>query len=169
MPHRVVAAIPARYASTRLPGKALLDIAKTLEVLETKGVPVIVYGSDRFPAFWSRDGGLPAPLRADTPEAITAMIAMKARLGLTGGTLIANPVPEADEIPAAEMENHIMAALADAEGQGIAGKAVTPFVLARILQRTDGRSLRTNIALVLNNARLAARIAVAQKTGGSAA
>ena len=162
-----LAATPVTVVSAGV--KALLDIAKTLEVLETKGVPVIVFGSDRFPAFWSRDSGLPAPLRADTPEAIAAMTAMKARLGMTGGALIANPVPETDEIPAAEMETYIKAALADADAQGIAGKAVTPFVLARILELTDGRSLRTNVALVLNNARLAAKIAVAQKTGGSAA
>lgn len=144
--------------------KALLDIPKTLEMLETKGVPVIVFGSSRFPAFWSRDSGLPAPLRADTPDEIAASVAMKARLGLTGGTLVANPVPEEAEIPAAEMEDHIRAALTDAERQRITGKAVTPFVLDRILTLTEGRSLQTNIALVLNNARLAGRIAGAIAT-----
>ncbi len=141
--------------------KALLDIPKTLEVLETKGVPVIVYQSDRFPAFWSRDSGLAAPVRADTPDAIAASIAMKARLGLEGGTLVANPAPEADAIPAAEMETYIKAALADANQRDITGKDVTPYVLDRIAELTDGRSLQTNIALVLNNARLAARIAKA--------
>ena len=149
--------------------KALLDIPKTLEVLETRGVPVIVYQSDRFPAFWSRDSRLPAPLRADTPEEIAGSIAMKARLGLKGGALVANPVPEADEIPAAEMETFIRAALDDADGQGVAGKDVTPFVLDRIFDLSGGRSLQTNISLVLNNARLAARIAAAIVDGRSPA
>ncbi len=139
--------------------KALLDIPKTLEVLETRGVPVITYGADRFPAFWSRDSGLAAPLRADTPGEIAAIIAMKRRLGLAGGVLVANPVPEADEIPVGEMEMHIAAALAETEREGITGKAVTPFVLERIVELTEGRSLKTNIALVLENARLAAKLA----------
>jgi len=145
--------------------KALLDIPKTLEVLETKGVPVIAYGSDRFPAFWSRDSGLEAPLRADTPGEIAAIIAMKRRLGLAGGVLVANPVPEADEIPAEEMDMHIDKALTDADREGVSGKDVTPFVLDRIYQLTEGRSLRTNIALVLNNARLGAPIAKAIVAG----
>jgi pseudouridine-5'-phosphate glycosidase len=139
--------------------KALLDIPKTLEVLETNGVPVIGYGTDRFPTFWSRDSGLPAPLRADTPAEIASLFAMQRRLGFPGGVLVANPVPEADEIPAGEMETHIAAALADADRDGITGKAVTPFVLDRIYRLTEGRSLKTNMALVLNNARLAARLA----------
>jgi pseudouridine-5'-phosphate glycosidase len=139
--------------------KALLDIPKTLEVLETKGVPVIGYGTDRFPAFWSRESSLPAPLRADTPEEIAALFAMKQRLGLAGGLLIANPVPEADEIAAQEMETHLAAALANAAREGITGKSVTPFILDRIYRLTEGRSLKTNIALVLNNAKLAAELA----------
>jgi pseudouridine-5'-phosphate glycosidase len=139
--------------------KALLDIPKTLEVLETKGVPVIGYGTDRFPAFWSRESSLPAPLRADTPEEIAALFAMKQRLGLAGGLLIANPVPEADEIAAQEMETHLAAALANAAREGITGKSVTPFILDRIYRLTGGRSLKTNIALVLNNAKLAAELA----------
>jgi len=139
--------------------KALLDLPKTLEVLETNGVPVIAFGTDHFPAFWSRDSGLPAPLRSDTAEEIAALITMKRRLGLAGGVLVANPVPESDEIAAHEMEIHIAAALADAEREGITGKAVTPFMLDRIYRLTEGRSLKTNIALVLNNARLAARLA----------
>jgi pseudouridine-5'-phosphate glycosidase len=145
--------------------KALLDIAKTLEVLETNGVPVIGYGTDRFPAFWSRSSGLPAPLRADTPEEIAALIAMKRRLGLKGGVLIANPVSEADEIGAQEMETHIAAALTDADREGITGKAVTPYVLDRIYRLTEGRSLKTNVALVLNNAKLAAELARAVVAG----
>ncbi len=141
--------------------KALLDLPKTLEVLETKGVPVVAYGADRFPAFWSRDSGLAAPLRADTPGEIADLMAMKRRLGLPGGVLVGNPVPEGDEIPADEMEVHIDKALADAGREGVAGKAVTPFVLDRIYRLTDGRSLKTNIALVLNNSRLGAQVAKA--------
>jgi pseudouridine-5'-phosphate glycosidase len=145
--------------------KALLDIPKTLEVLETNGVPVIGYDTDCFPAFWSRDSGLPAPLRADTPEEIAGLIAMKRRLGLKGGALIGNPVPEPDEIPADEMETHIAAALADADSEGVTGKAVTPYVLDRIYRLTEGRSLKTNVALVVNNAKLAAELARAMAAG----
>lgn len=139
--------------------KAILDIAKTLEVLETRGVPVVGYGADAMPAFWSRESGLAAPLRLDTPEAIARFQRMRAALGIGGGMLVANPVPEADEIPADEMAGFIARAQADAEAAGITGKAVTPGLLSRILELTEGRSLATNIALVKNNARLAARIA----------
>lgn len=139
--------------------KAILDIAKTLEVLETRGVPVVGYGTDAMPAFWSRESGLAAPLRLDTPEAIARFQRMRAALGIGGGMLVANPVPEADEIPADEMAGFIARAQADAEAAGITGKAVTPGLLSRILELTEGRSLATNIALVKNNARLAARIA----------
>ncbi|GAB4260721.1 MAG: pseudouridine-5'-phosphate glycosidase [Pararhodobacter sp.] len=141
--------------------KAILDLDKTLEVLETLGVPVIAYGQDALPAFWSRDSGLPAPLRLDSAEAIAAAHRMRATLGLEGGQLVANPIPEADEIPRAEIVPVIEAALAEAEARDIAAKAVTPFLLAQIFERTQGRSLVANIALVRNNARLAARIAAA--------
>ena len=140
--------------------KALLDLPKTLEMLETLGVPVVSYRSDAFPAFWSRDSGLPAPIRLDDPAAIAGFIETRAELGQTGGMLVANPVPEADEIPVAEMAPVIEAAVAEAAAQGIAGKAVTPFLLDAIFRITRGRSLTTNIALVKNNARLAAAIAV---------
>ncbi|MBY0299212.1 MAG: pseudouridine-5'-phosphate glycosidase [Methylobacterium sp.] len=146
--------------------KAILDLPRTLEYLETRGVPVVAYGTDRFPAFWSRDSGLPAPLRLDTPEALAALIRAKDALGLAGGVLVANPVPEADEIPAAEIAPRIEAALAQARAAGIAAKAVTPFLLARMLELTGGRSLTTNIALVRNNAALAARVAVALRQAG---
>lgn len=146
--------------------KAILDLPRTLEYLETRGVPVVAYGTDRFPAFWSRDSGLPAPLRLDTPEALAALIRAKDALGLAGGVLVANPVPEADEIPAAEIAPRIEAALAQARAAGIAAKAVTPFLLARMLELTGGRSLATNIALVRNNAALAARVAVALRQAG---
>ena len=139
--------------------KALLDLPRTLEYLETRGVPVVGYGTDRFPAFWSRDSGLPAPLRLDAPADVAALVLAQRRLGLTGGVLVANPVPAADEIPAAEIAEHIAEAVADAGRQGIGGKGVTPFILGRMLDLTGGRSLRTNVALILNNARLAAEIA----------
>lgn len=151
--------------------KAILDLPKTLEVLETRGVPVIAYGQDAFPAFWSRDSGLTATLRLDDAGAIADFMAMRARLsGFShGGVLVANPVPESDEIPLPEMATFIERAISEAADAGIGGKAVTPWLLARILEITDGRSLKTNIALVENNARLAAKIAVAhaQKSGKS--
>lgn len=139
--------------------KAILDLPKTLEVLETLGVPVIAFGQDDFPAFWSRASGLKAPLRMDAAASIAAAHILRGRLGLPGGQLVANPIPLAAEIPQAEITPHIEAALAEAEAQGIAAKAVTPFLLQRIFELTAGRSLQSNIALVLNNARLAAAIA----------
>ena len=139
--------------------KAILDLPKTLEVLETLGVPVIAYGQDEFPAFWSRSSGLPAPLRMESAAAIAAAHALKGRLGLKGGQLVANPIPAADELPRAVILPHIAAALSEAGAKGIAAKSVTPFLLQRILELTGGRSLTANIALVLNNARLAAEIA----------
>lgn len=139
--------------------KAILDLPKTLEVLETNGVPVIAFGQDDFPAFWSRKSGLAAPLRADDPALIAAAHLMRVRLGLPGGQLVANPIPPEAEIPRDAITPVIEAALAEAEAQGIAAKAVTPFLLQRIFELTEGRSLAANISLVLNNARLAAAIA----------
>jgi pseudouridylate synthase len=141
--------------------KAILDLPKTLEVLETRGVPVIAYRQDALPAFWSRDAGLAAPLRLDSPEAIARAHVMRARLGIGGGQLVANPIPSRAEIPAETMAPHIEAALAEAAAAGITDKAVTPFLLARIGAATGGAALAANIALVKDNARLAARIAVA--------
>jgi pseudouridylate synthase len=141
--------------------KAILDLPKTLEVLETSGVPVIAYGQDAFPAFWSRSSGLPAPLRMDHPEEIARAARMRAALGLPGGQLVANPIPEADEIAADELAPVIAAALDAAAREGIAAKNVTPFLLDHIFHATQGRSLTANIALVKNNARLAAQIAAA--------
>jgi pseudouridine-5'-phosphate glycosidase len=139
--------------------KAILDIPKTLEVLETQGVPVIAYGQDALPAFWSRSCGITAPLRMDDAGQIAAAHLMRARLGLSGGQLIANPIPEPDEIPHDKIGPIIEQALIAAEEQGIAAKEVTPFLLGHILTLTAGTSLTANIALVRNNARLAARIA----------
>ena len=141
--------------------KAILDIPKTLEVLETQGVPVIAFGQDDFPAFWSKSAGLKAPLRLDTAQDIAASQAKRAAMGLPGGQLIASPIPKEAEIPAEELAPIIAQATQEAEEQGVAGKGVTPFLLARIFELTDGRSLEANIALVLNNARLAADIAKA--------
>lgn len=139
--------------------KAILDLPKTLEVLETNGVPVIAFGQDSFPAFWSANSSLPAPLRLDDPAAIAKAHILRGALGLAGGQLIANPIPSEAEIPAEIMLPHIAQANAEAAAQGISGKAVTPFLLSRLLELTEGRSLEANIALVLNNARLGAKIA----------
>ncbi len=140
--------------------KAILDVAKTLEVLETQGVPVIAFGQDAFPAFWSAGSKLRAPLRMDDPAQIAAAHKMRGALGLPGGQLIANPIPKDAEIPAAELTPIIATAQADANRAGITGKGVTPYLLQRIFELTDGRSLEANIALVRNNARLAAKIAL---------
>ena len=139
--------------------KAILDIPKTLEVLETLGVPVTTIGQSVFPAFWSRASAHGSPARADTTREIAETITMRRALGLSGGHLIANPIPEADEIPSATMIPLIEQAIAEAEAQGIDGPRVTPFLLARIFELTQGASLEANIALVLNNARLGTRLA----------
>ena len=141
--------------------KALLDLPKTLEYLETRGVPVIGYRTSEFPAFWSRASGLPVPLRLDSAEEIVRLVELKWSLGLEGGALIANPIDTADEIPRAEMAAYIETAVAEAAARRIAGKAVTPHILARLVEITGGRSLRANIALVRSNTRLAAEIAAA--------
>ena len=139
--------------------KAILDLPKTLEVLETLGVPVIAYRQDWFPAFWSATSDLPAPLRMDTVDQIARAHIIRAQLGLSGGQLVANPVPVKDQISQREMAPFITQALAEAAQNGITGKKVTPFLLQRIFDLTQGRSLQTNIALVRNNARLGAEIA----------
>lgn len=139
--------------------KAILDIPKTMEVLETMGVPVISVGQDSIPAFWSRESHLKALLRMDTAAEIAASHKMRAVLGLKGGQLVTNPIPKDAEIPREEIVPVIEAALAEAEAQNISAKEVTPFLLDRIFEHTKGRSLDANIALVLNNARLASAIA----------
>ena len=139
--------------------KAILDLPKTLEYLETHGVPVIAYGQDDFPAFWSRSSGLKSPLRLDTAAEIANAIRMRAVLGLPGGHLVANPIPAVAEISPAEINPYIVQALQEAAAQKISAKAVTPFLLQRMHELTEGRSLAANIALVLNNARLGAAIA----------
>lgn len=141
--------------------KSILDIGLTLEALETLGVPVVSYGADEFPAFFSRESGHQAPMRLDTPAEVAALMAAKWRLGLAGGIALVNPIPEADEVPASEMSAVIEQALGDMEAAGIHGKDATPFLLGRIVEITGGASLTANIALVRNNARLGARIATA--------
>ncbi|TRD21798.1 pseudouridine-5'-phosphate glycosidase [Palleronia caenipelagi] len=140
--------------------KAILDLPKTWEMLETLGVPVIAVGQDVLPAFWSRRSEHPAPLRLDSAAEIASAHLMRRAMGLPGGQLVANPIPETDEIPAEDLAPVIEQALSEAEAQGIAAKAVTPFLLGKIFELTEGRSLTANIALVLNNARLAAAIAI---------
>jgi len=144
--------------------KAILDLPKTLEVLETLGVPVIAVGQDDLPAFWSRASGLRAPLRMDTAVEIAAAHRMRADLGIKGGQLIANPIPADAEIPRDQIMPVIEAALTEANRRNVSAKDVTPFLLAQIFERTGGRSLTANIALVLNNARLASQIAIALTT-----
>ena len=139
--------------------KAILDLPKTLEVLETLGVPVIAYGQDELPAFWSRNSGLKAPLRLDHPEEIAKAHHMRAQLGLSGGQLIANPIPKEDEIPRDVLTPLIEKAIREAEAKAITAKEVTPFLLKTILDLTNGKSLVANKALVRKNARLAAEIA----------
>ncbi len=139
--------------------KSILDIGLTLERLETLGVPVVGYQTQEFPAFFTRTSGFEVPLRCDTPEEIAALMKAKWDLGLAGAVSVANPIPEADEVPHAEIDSIIERALCDADSQGIKGKDITPYLLGRIVELTDGRSLVANIALVRSNARLGAAIA----------
>lgn len=139
--------------------KSILDIALTLETLETLGVPVVAYGTDEFPAFFSRESGCAAPQRLDSAADLAALMDAKWRLGLSGGVAIVNPILTEDEIPAAEIGGIIEQALADMDAQGIHGKDATPFLLGRIVEITEGASLTANIALVNNNARLGAQVA----------
>ncbi len=141
--------------------KSILDIGLTLEYLETMGIPVVTYGQDEFPAFYSRNSGHLSPLRMDNVKDIAAMLHAKWKLGLQGAVLIANPVPAEQEIAATEMETHIEQALRAAKENHISGKAVTPFLLKYIAEHTKGESLDTNIALIKHNARLGAELAVA--------
>jgi pseudouridine-5'-phosphate glycosidase len=140
--------------------KSILDIGLTLEYLETKGVPVITFGQQEFPSFYSRKSGFNSPLRSDSVEEIAAILATKWKLGLSGAALIANPVPADQEIASDEMEIHIQKALKTLREKNITGKDVTPFLLKFIADHTKGESLETNIALIKHNAKVGARIAV---------
>jgi pseudouridine-5'-phosphate glycosidase len=141
--------------------KAILDLPLTLEYLETHGVPVIGYGTDELPAFYSRQSGLPVPHRCDTPEEVARIAAAQWRSGLGGGLLITCPIPEEDALPRERIDKEIAIALAEAEAQGVRGPATTPFLLSRLAQLTGGESVVANRALLLNNATQAARFAKA--------
>jgi len=143
--------------------KSILDIGRTLEYLETHGVPVVGYKTDVFPSFYSRESDFGVDFRLDTPEAVADVLRAKWELGLRGGAVIANPVPEAHAMKHEEIEGVIRQALQEANDQHITGKKVTPFLLGRIKQLTEGKSLATNIQLVYHNAMVAAQIAVALK------
>ncbi len=139
--------------------KSILDIGLTLETLETLGVPVVAFGTDEFPAFFSRNSGHAAPMRVDTAAEVAALMDAKWRLGLAGGVALVNPIPQADEIPSIEMDEVIARAIEEMDAAGIHGKDATPFLLGRIVEITGGASLTANIALVRNNARLGAEVA----------
>jgi pseudouridine-5'-phosphate glycosidase len=141
--------------------KSILDIGLTLEYLETHGVPVLSVGQPGFPAFFTRESGFKADFQLDTPAEQAAFIRTKWQLGLAGGVVVSNPVPSESAMPTEEIDAIIRQALGEADAQGIKGKAVTPFLLARIKELTGGRSLATNIALVKHNALVGARLAVA--------
>ncbi len=141
--------------------KAILDLPATLEYLETMSVPVVGYGTDEFPAFYSRESGLDVSVRLDSPQAFVEFAQAHWETGLQSAVLVTNPVPEAEAIARSEMEPFIAQANHEAHAQGIHGKAVTPFLLSRISELTGGKSMRANLALLLNNAQLAAQIAQA--------
>ncbi|MCB0584171.1 MAG: pseudouridine-5'-phosphate glycosidase, partial [Phaeodactylibacter sp.] len=141
-----------------------------LEYLETYGVPVLGYQTEEFPAFYSRSSGLPVDCRVDDPSEIARMMKAKWELGLAGGLLIANPIPEAYAMPAGRIDTAIRSSIREAAEMGVKGKALTPFLLSKVEELTEGRSLQANIQLVLNNAAVAASLAVeyaklGQKTG----
>ena len=141
--------------------KSILDIGLTLEYMETIGVPVVTYGQDEFPSFYSSKSGYKSPLRLDTANAIAQLLRAKWDLALNGSVLIANPVPSEYEMEPAVIEKHILKALSEANKQGVKGKAVTPFLLKFIADNTEGESLEANIALIKNNAKVGAMVAVA--------
>ncbi|GAB4535381.1 MAG: pseudouridine-5'-phosphate glycosidase [Anaerolineales bacterium] len=141
--------------------KSILDLPATLERLETYSVPVVGYQTDDFPAFYARSSGLPVPMRADSPQEVVAIAQAHWEMGMPGAVLVVVPPPDDVALPAALMEQAIAGALAEAHAQGINGQAVTPFLLNRVGELTEGRSLRANLGLLLNNARVAAQIAAA--------
>lgn len=141
--------------------KAFLDLAKTMEVLETLGVPVLGMRTDRFPAFYVRDSGLPVPHRIDDEAEAAAVLRARLDLGIPGGVVVANPIPPEAELDAAEIEAAITSALADATAAGLRGAPVTPFVLGRLAEVTAGRSIPANLALAEHNALVGGRIAAA--------
>lgn len=141
--------------------KSILDIGRTLEFLETKGVPVVGYKTDKMPAFYARESRFGVDYRIDDAVSLAQAMQSKWQLGMAGGLIIGNPVPEADAIPTDEIDQFIDEAIVEMDNKQITGKNTTPFLLARVAEKTAGRSLDTNIKLVLNNAALAAEIALA--------
>ncbi len=141
--------------------KSILDIGRTLEYLETMGVPVVGYRTDALPAFYTRESGFGVDYRIESPEEVAAALIAKWRMGLRGGLVVANPIPEEHALDRAEIDTHIDAAIAEMNARGITGKDTTPYLLASIAEATEGRSLEANIELVLNNAAVAAEIAAA--------
>lgn len=140
--------------------KSVLDIGRTLEYLETVGVPVVGYRTNAVPAFYARSSGFPVDYRVDDPAAVAVALRAKLDLGTDGAIVVTNPIPEEHALESHEIDQVIDAAIADMQKRGITGKESTPFLLARIAERTGGKSLNANIELVLNNAQLAAKIAV---------
>jgi pseudouridine-5'-phosphate glycosidase len=149
--------------------KAILDLAKTLEYLETQGVPVVGYRTRRFPAFYSVDSGLELDCAVDSPEEIASLMRTQRALGLSQGILVANPVPREHEIPREKMERSIEQALRDMAARGISGKAVTPYLLSRVVELSGGAALETNVRLLLSNVHLACGIARALSPRGDGA
>jgi pseudouridine-5'-phosphate glycosidase len=146
--------------------KSILDIGLTLEYLETTGVPVVGYGTDEMPAFYTRKSGFSVDYRVDSVEELAEAIHAKWAMGLAGGLIIANPIPEAYEMPSRIINDAIEQAIRDAEREGIHGKAATPYLLAKVKEQTEGESLESNIQLVYDNARVAAQLAVALAAKG---
>jgi pseudouridine-5'-phosphate glycosidase len=146
--------------------KSILDIGLTLEYLETNGVPVVGYGTDEMPAFYTRKSGFSVDYRVDSVEELAEAIHAKWAMGLAGGLIIANPIPEAYEMPSRIINDAIEQAIRDAEREGIHGKAATPYLLAKVKEQTEGESLESNIQLVYDNARVAAQLAVALAAKG---
>lgn len=144
--------------------KSILDLPRTMEYLETKGVPVIGYKTQELPAFFTRSSGVKLEMRMDTPEEVARFLATKGSLGLKGGVLIANPIPEEHQLDRAFIDSVINASIAEAAEKGIAGKEVTPFLLGNIVKRTEGKSLQANLQLVYHNAKVGAQLAVALAT-----
>jgi pseudouridine-5'-phosphate glycosidase len=140
--------------------KAILDLPATLEYLETMSVPVVGYGTDEFPAFYSRQSGLDVSVSLKSPEEIVKFARAHWSAGLQSAVLVANPIPSGEAIPASDMEPHIDQANREAHTKGVRGKELTPFLLQRITELTEGRSMQANLSLLLNNARLAAQISV---------
>lgn len=139
--------------------KAILDLPKTMEYLETKGVPVIGYQTNELPAFYSRESGIPLNIRLDSPKEIAELIKTQEKLNISTGILVANPIPKESEIAKSVMDKYILEAVEEAKKNHISGKKITPFLLSALKDKTSGKSLNANLELVYNNAKLAARIA----------